>query len=449
MRQFSYIFFPVLVLLFCAAVSLSADGGSQDGLPGRLKAVYDSYAQDPAGACAQVEHILQNTDASALDAQEAKKAYYFLANCSYQQKDPDKAIRYYNKVAELAADDHQALVSAGHVYFEQASYAQAEKKYREALRRAAGQADEEEKIRAMIRKIPGRIQRNYRFSTSLGYDSNVNSGPSDTTHFLYGVYNYTLDAEEKPRDDFYSYNSLSAAFSKAVNPETTVLFNVGANNISYFKEDDFNSSVLSASLGFKRMVGGNSVTVTPFMNYQILDDRGYQMNSGVNFSAALRASERVNVWPYLGGYVQNFYKNDPRDAIGGSVGGSASYKISENTSLIGSLFYTHNDADDDQFTYNNVFFGSSIYQKILSDLTATLGYNLQLFYYDDIDPVFGTARKDNGHRYYLACDYALKKLLNMDKTFLSVSVSYYDNNSNHSFQERNRLFSAVTFIFNF
>ena len=431
------------------AVAIFADGGSTEDLPGRLKALYASYARDPAGACGQVEDTLLTADLSSLDPQAAKAAYNFLANCNYQLKNLDQAVRYYNKVADLDRGDHQALISAGHVYMEQALYPEAEKKYREALQRVNGNEGEEAKVRALIKNIPGRMQNDYRFSTSVGYDSNVNSGPSDTTHFLYGVYNYTLDSAEKRRDDFYYYNSLSAVFRKAINPETTVLLNAGINNTSYFRENDFNSSIFSTSLGFKKLFGRNSVTISPSLNYQILDDASYQINSGLNLSGAVRVSEKVNVWPYLGGYVQNFYKNDPRDALGGAIGSSASYKISEKTSLIGSLFFTHNHADSNQFTYNNVFLGSSIYQIISQSLTATVGYNLQLFYYDDIDPAFGTSREDNGHKFYLACDYSLKNLLKMDKTFLSLSVSYYDNNSNHSFQERNRLFSSVTLTFNF
>jgi tetratricopeptide (TPR) repeat protein len=449
MNKKIYALLALIILSSCVAVNLFASGGSREELLGRLKAAYNSYAQDPAGSCVQVEDILQAADVALLDLQEAKTAYSFLANCNYQLKNLDKAVRSYDKVAELDPKDHQALVNAGHVCVEQSLYGEAEKKYREALRRVDGDEAEEEKVRGMIKNVPGRTQKDYRFSTSMGYDSNVNSGPSDTTHFLYGAYNYTLDSDDKPRDDFYYYNSVSAVFSKGVDKETKVLLNVGANNISYFKEDDFNSSVFSASLGLKKLSGDKSVTVTPYMNYQILDDRSYQINSGLNLSGAVRVSEKVEVWPFVGGYVQNFYKNDPRDALGVSVGGSMSYKINEKTSLTGSLFHTHNHADDNQFTYNNMFLGSSVYRKISRSLAASAGYNLQLFYYNGSDPVFGTAREDNGHKFYIACDYSLKELLNMDKTFLSVSLSYYDNNSNHSFQERERLFSAVTLTFNF
>ncbi|HQO58734.1 MAG TPA: tetratricopeptide repeat protein [Candidatus Omnitrophota bacterium] len=443
------LFFVFIILSACVAVNLFAGGGPQEELLGRLKAAYDSYPQDQAGACARVEDILQSEDVAVLDMPETKAAWTFLANCHYQLKNMDKAVRFYDEVAALDPGDHQALVNAGHVYAQQGLYGQAEKKYREALRRVDGDEAEEKKVRAMIMNIPGRIQKNYRFSTSLGYDSNVNSGPSDTTHFLYGAYNYTLDSDAKPRDDFYYYHSLSAVFSKKVDQETNVLLNVGANNISYFKEDDFNSSVFSLSLGFKKLSGGKSMTITPYVNYQILDDRSYQVNSGLNLSGAVRVSETMNVWPYVGGYTQDFYKNDPRDAVGGSAGASLSYQVGEKTSWTGSLFFTHHHADNDRFTYNNVFLGSSFRHNISKAWAATAGYNLQLFYYDDMDPVFGTARKDNGHKYYLACDYSLEEMLRMDKTFVSVSLSYFDNNSNHSFQERERFFSSVTLTFNF
>ena len=439
----------LLLLFFCLSVHLSAAEDPAVVLRQRIADCYNLYGADPDQSCDQLGQTLAAADISLLEPREAKEAYYFLANCQYQQQNLDQAARTYDKVANLDPADHRPLLDAGSVYREQALYAQAEAEYRAALERVAGNTEEEARIRAMIHNLPNQLRQDYTFSTSIGYDSNVNSGPSDSTHFLYDTFNYTLGADEKSRDDLYAFNSLGAALRKPINPETNILFNAGVSDIRYFTEEDYNSMTLYSSVGYQRVFGDHSVTLSPFVSYQTLDQRSYLVNGGLGLSGAVRASDRVDVWPYLGGYTQNFYKNDPRDAWGATVGTSASYKLRPKTTLVTSLFYTYNQAEQDRYSYNNVFLGGSVYQTLSQSLSAALGYNLQLFYYEDIDPAFGTKREDDGHTVYLNLDYSLQRLLKLDRSFLSLNVSYNQNNSNHSFQDRDRFFSAVKFTIAF
>ncbi len=448
-RRFVYVCSLSLSVLFFLSVNFFVADASKEEMQARLGEIYSLYNEDPAESCRQLEDSLQSADVPFLSLPEKKKAYYFLANCHYQLKNFDKALSYYETVSQIDPEDPQPVVNAGHVYFERGQYAKAEKKYKEALRRVSGDDSEKTKIRAMLDRIPGKLRTKYTFSTSIGYDSNVNSGPSDTTHFLYEAFNYTLKDDEERREDFYSYNNISGLFQKDIDSKTSLHLRAGANNMNYFKEKNYNTSVFFTSMEYKKLFGDKSVKVSPYVNYQTLDDKSYQINGGLNLSGAVRMSEKIWVWPYGGGYFQNYYKEAARDALGIAVGSSASYKINEKTSWITRLFYTYNHADDKQFTYNNMFLGGGLYRVIAPGLTATAGYNLQLFYYAGINPAFGTARKDHGHKYYVNCDYSLKQLLNTDQAFLSLSVSYHDNNSNHSFQERERLFSAVTFTYYF
>ena len=440
---------PFLLLLSGLSVNLFAADDPAGALRQQIADCYNLYSADPEQSCDQLGQTLAASDISLLEPREAKEAYYFLANCQYQQQNLDQAVRTYAKVADLDPADHHPLIDAGSVYREQALYAQAQAEYRAALERVAGNTAEESRIRAMIKDLPNQLRQDYTFSTSIGYDSNVNSGPSDGTHLLYNNFNYTLGADEKSRDDLYTFNSLGAAFRKPLNPETNLLVNAGVSDIRYFTEEDFNSTTLYSSLGYQRGFGDKSVTLGPFVNYQTLDQASYLVNGGVGLSGAVRVSDRVDVWPYVGGYTQNFYKDDPRDAWGATLGTSASYKLRPETTLVISLFYTYNQADKDQYSYDNVFLGGSVYQTLSQSLSAALGYNLQLFYYGDRDPAFGVKREDDGHTVYLNLDYSLQRLLRLDRSFLSFNVSYNQNNSNHSFQDRDRVFSAVKFTIAF
>ncbi|MGE0269442.1 MAG: tetratricopeptide repeat protein [Candidatus Omnitrophota bacterium] len=429
--------------------NLFADEGNHESFKTKLRNMYSLYRQDPAESCRQLEAAAQSPEMETLNPDDLKEAYYFLGNCNYQLKELGKAVLYYKKVADISPADHHPLLDAGTVYLQQGQYAEALKNYKAALKRVGDNEAEREKVRAMILKTPGQLKNNFTVSTGIGYDDNVNSGPQDTIHLLYGVVNYTLSSDDKPRDDFYFYNSVTTALKKALDPGTNVFLNAGAYNTTYFSEDEFDSTILSTSLGYQKVFNGKSVTLSPFVNYQTLDESSYQISSGLNLSGAVRVNERVNVWPSVGWYAQNFYKDNPRDSNGFSLGSSASYKINDRTALINSIFFTYNNADNDRFTYNNVFLGASINRTITTHLTAAVGYNLQLFYYDDTDPAFGSARKDNGHKYYLNLAYSLKRFFKNDKAYLNFSVSYNDNNSNHSFQENNRFFSALKFTYYF
>ena len=429
----TFIGLPIKVLL--------ADEAAND-LQVRLLNIYDLYGKDAAESCQLLDDTLAVADISILPLPDAKEAYYFLGHCHYQLKNLEHSVTAYKKDAELDPEDQQALLYAGNVFLEQSSFPEAEKEYREALRRIPGRQDKK-RVRAIIKNIPGKIHKDFRVAAGLGYDDNVNSGPSNTTHFLYDALNYTLASDETPRDDFFTLGNLEATFSKALNPETKSYVTMAIHDMTYFSEDDYNRTTLSASWGYRKGAGRRSLLLRPFMNYQFFDNKSYQFNSGMSISGAIRVSDKINMWPYLSGYFQNFYTNEQRDAGGGSIGGSGSYVFNNKTSVVGSAFYTYHNADLDQYTYDNLFLGASVYRTLTDDLTGALGYNLQLFYYDDADPAFGSAREDDGHRYYVNFDYALDELLDLERSFISLNISYYDNNSNHSFQERERLFTTL------
>ena len=438
----------VFAALLITAVDAAADSSPQN-LQAKLKDIYAYYKQNPSASCNQLQEIIQSQNLSTPPNSETKAAYYFMANCHYANKDFEKAIEYYLKTAELSPDDPQPWLDAGSVYLKVGRYADAQKNYREALKRVSSDDAQETKIRQMIENIPGALQRNYTFTTGILYHSNVNSGPQSTIHILYGGYNYTLDSQDKPRDDFYFFNNIDLDLSKALDPKTYFLFNIGANNTSYFNESNFNSSNFSSSVGYKKIFGNKSVTVSPFINYQIFDDVSYQISHGLNLSGAAKVTPKINLWPYAGFYIQSFYNDNDRDALGVSVGSSASYELNAKTSLVESLFYSYTNAKNNQYTYDNVFFGSSINRTLSQLLKAALGYNLQLSYYDAMDPTFGSSRQDDGHTVYLSLDYSLIKFLKMKNASLNISVSYNKNNSNHSFQDFDRLFSGLKLTFRF
>ena len=437
-----------MTLFLLTAVNVAADS-SQENLSARLKDIYTSYKTNPSASCNQLQEIIQSQNLSTLPSSETKAAYYFLANCHYMNKDFEKAVEYYLKTAELSPDDPQPWLDAGSVYLKAGRYADAQKDYREALKRVSHDEAQETKISQMIENVPGVLQRNYTFTTGIIYDSNVNSGPANTVHILYGGYDYALGSQDKPRDDFYFYNNIDADLSKALDPKTYLLFNIGASNTSYFNESDFNSSIFSSSVGYKKIFGGKSVTVSPFINYQIFDDASYQISHGLNLSGAAKVTPKINLWPYASFYNQSFYNDNDRDALGVTVGSSGSYELNSKTSLVESFFYSHTNAKNNQYTYDSVFVGSSINRTFSQLWKAALGYNLQLSYYDAMDPTFGSARKDDGHTVYLSLDYSLIKFLKMKNATLNCSVSYNQNNSNHSFQDFDRLFSGLKLTFRF
>ena len=436
-------------VLLLTSTNIYAANVPSENLQTQLKDIYALYKVNPSESCSRLKEVVQSENLSALPSPEIKAAYYFLANCHYTNKKFDEAISNYLEVAEISPEDPQPWLDAGSVYLKQGNFAEAEKNYNEALKRASGDQLQKEKIQGMIEGIPGKLQKNYTFTTGILYDSNVNSGPKDTNHFLYGAYNYTLDSDEKPRDDFYFFNNITADLNKALDPETYFLFNAGASNTSYFDESNFNSSIFSSSVGYKKIFGGKSVTLSPFINYQIFDDVSYQISSGLNLSGAARVTRKINIWPSLGFYTQDFYNDKARDAVGATVGSSASYEFNAKTSLAGSLFYSHTNAKNDQHTYDSIFVGGSFNRTITQLWTVAAGNNLQLSYYDEADPTFGSARKDDGHTVYLSLDYLLKKFLKTKNATLNLNVSYNQNNSNHSFQDFDRLFSGIKLTFSF
>lgn len=436
------------ILLTLSVVTLIHSNVFAQGteLQTRLNKIYTLYKTDQAESCRQLEATLQSDDKS-LEASERKKAYNFLANCHYQQKNLEKSVFYYKKASETDPTDYQPVFDMGTVYLQQGLYKEAGLKYNEALVKAVDD-ESKQKIKKMMDRIP-ELQKSFKLSTAIGYDSNVNSGPNDTTHLLYDTLNYTLSADQKAQDDFFNETAFSANLSKEFKPKTFFLFNAGVEQTSYFEEDDFNTTLFSTSMGYRKFFGSKSLTLSPFLNYQLLDSKSYSISSGINLTGGVKVSNKVNLWPTIGWYAKSFYNDDRRDAGGVLIGNSASYQFNPKTSWIGSLFYTYNNAENDQFTYNSLYLGNSVRRNLTTNLAAALGYNLQLFYYDDVDPAFGSSRRDDGHTFYLSFDYSLKDLIKTDSAYVSLDVSYNQNNSNHSFQENERLFSVLKFTYTF
>lgn len=415
----------------------------------RLTEIYALYNTDVEASCRQIEELLEGLDNLDVGDEKIREAYYFLANCQYSLKKFDEAIVYYEKIASIYPEEYQSLMDAGSVYLQLGDYGQSWASYEKALARVKGNKGQEDNIKSVMKNIPGRLRKDFSISTGIAFDSNVNTGPSDTNHFVFDSLNFTLQNDDKPREDFAYQNNLSAAFTKAIDPKTVLLFNASVNNTGYFTEDDFNTAYFSTSFGYRKVFGTKSVTISPTLNYQTLDDKSYQVIAGINALGAIKVSDKSYFWPYLGWYHQDYYTDGSRDAQGITSGISTWYALSNKTSLIASLYYTYNAARDDRFTYNNLFLGASVSQSFTKRLNASLGYNLQLFYYDDPEPAFGTSREDDGHRVYVNVDYVLDKFFENRKPTLNLNVSYNQNNSNHSFQENDRVFTALKLIFNF
>ena len=436
----------LLSLLFLVA---PAQISAEENLLSRINAIYQSYQETPEQSCRELETVLTASNLTKIDDKNAKKAYYFLANCQYQLHDLDKALIYYKKVASIDPVDPQPLIDAGSVSIEKGSYSTARKLYEQALQRVEGNAAETQRIQNIIKNTPEQFQKRYSVFSAIGYDSNVNSGPKDTNHLIYDSFSYTLTSDDKRRDDMYVNNGISAAFNKTLNPKTDLLFNLSGNYTNYFEESDYDTALVSASMGFRKIHGNKSVTLTPYVNYQTFNKDSYQITSGLYLGGWARVSDKVNIWPSIGWYTQDFFEDDRRDAHAFSLGNSTSYQFNTNTSVVGSLFYTYSNASNNQFTYNNVYLDGHLVRTLTEDLTATLGYTLQLYYYDDADPAFGSSREDDGHKFYLSLNYSLKHFIKDHDAALNFNLSANQNNSNHSLQENDRFFSSLQLILYF
>ncbi|MCA9402040.1 MAG: tetratricopeptide repeat protein, partial [Candidatus Omnitrophica bacterium] len=351
--------FACVTLLGLSHVSGISAHADQDLILSQLNSAYLVYQDNPAQSCQDVKNISEKHDLASLDILDQKKALYFLGNCHYQLNKLDDAVFYYNKITKIFPDDHQPLIDAGTVFLQQGQYSLAEKKYQQALTIVRGNDALEDNVRSLIENIPGKLKKEISVTTGIGYDSNVNSGPQDDIHLIYKTFNYTLNNDDKPRDDYYHYQYLSLALSKAVNSETVYLFDVSGSYSGYFNENEFNTAVFGTSFGFKKVFGTKSLTVKPYVNMQTFDNARYQISSGLNLTGAARVNEKINTWPYLGWYSQNFYNDKLRDAYGITAGNTISYQLSSAISLIGSLFLTNNSAVNNQYSYNNVFLGTS------------------------------------------------------------------------------------------
>lgn len=419
------------------------------------QAIHDAtglYATAPAQACAAVSDVVPEDardSLSLLAGDEEQVAYYLLATCAYRAGDLDRARHYYERVVALDDLATRPRLDLGTVYLRQGLFMKAERQYREVMNDPATAEEERARLEALLQTIPSRLRADFMISFGIGYDTNVNSGPSDNVHRLYDFFDFTLDPDSQRQKDGYAQTSVAANLSKLVDARTQLLLGASLQRADYFNQSDFGNMTASIAPGIRRVLHDVTFTLTPYYTHQWLDDRRYYSNVGLNASAAVPLDDTWTVIPSARIFHEDFATSGNRTGDGFDGGASLSYKAGEGTTLWASALYGETDARSDMFSHDRVRLGLSAHHYVSEDMDVSLAYQWQRSAYDEADPAFGTLRRDRRHQVTLNVNYGLADLIGWQRTFVAGTITYSKTRSNHSLQENDRLLSLMKMVYNF
>lgn len=303
-----------------------------------------------------------------------------------------------------------------------------------------------------IRQQEARYQTTSGFyvETRIGYDSNANGGPSESSIFI-PLFGFTSDISEssQPQEDAFLSLNLGANVNSPMEALKgwSWIGQAGFNTLSYSEVSDYSSAQFNLQAGVQRLSDASKQRITLRYQPYYLGGDAYRQFTGLHLQSDHRITPlwRTN---YFLQYGDTVYVDSPnRDASNLSLGLGGSLRVSKNSGsqLFSSLYYGIDDAKEDNITAQSTtdrdYYGLRLggLWSLTSEHALILSLNRQFSQYSEEDPLFQTLRKDEQTGTNLGWQWIVNR-----HWVLKTNLSYSDNQSTVDTNTYNRTQASIS-----
>ncbi len=279
---------------------------------------------------------------------------------------------------------------------------------------------------------------------SIGYDSNVNAGPSKSTMALpgFGSLPFVLGKDSRSNSDSFASLSGGVNVRSPLGNGYVLLGGVSGIARGNFSKQQFDTQSADANIGVMRTVDKDVFTIMAQAGVYYLDNDRYRNYTGLTgqWQRNLDARNQVGVFAQ---YTDLHYPTiESRDADRWVAGASYAHLYRDGVMAFASAYYVTENPQESHvgwLGFDGV--GVRLGGRVNYDQQTTFfgGVSYERREYDKQDPIFLTKRKDN--QYGLL--FGATRFLTKDWS-VTPQLSWTVNNSNTEINDYHRELVSVT-----
>ncbi len=368
---------------------------------------------------------------------------FLLGQCSAGLGLYQDAQQYFEKVVELDPNQARPHLDLALVYQYTGDYRAATKQYNTLLDMPNVQPKVKNKIEYLLDNRPDALRYHVEFSAGLIVDSNVNNGPTSETIDIYDK-EFTFNIESLPISASGKGFGGALSIEKLLDRSSRLKGRISLTNAAYEQSDQYDSSVLDASILYSKKKGQAEFSIKPSIVSVTLGSEPLLSVLGVDgsMSKVLESGMRMNT---LLGY-QNFQYSQNSDINVQLLRTQLSFKSHYASSLIlnSNVGFGIGSGVNSDNSYNQVSLGMGVDYSPLTSLLFTLSYQLNSTGYNGKISGFDSARNDIRSHILGVMSYNLKAW-SMPRVTLETGLNIYDNRSNIEVYDskRNQVFAIM------
>lgn len=265
-----------------------------------------------------------------------------------------------------------------------------------------------------------------------GYDSNINSGPSDQTTVV------TLNDNALGRSDPYQQLRIGANIDHAYHPDRSLLFGMNADMRFYESEDEQNYRNVSFNGGHLWKNDNEQYLLNFILQNYSLDNEDYRTLTGINGVWSKQISNNSLMKAFVGINSLSYDVQSWKDAKQVNVG--ANYLLAGDGRWSPLYFAGAFVGVEDPETQgvladgqvDRLFYGGNIGVQLtpLKDLSITPVLTYQASNYEGLDWIYNIKRKDDFAMFNLNLEWVLRPswtlLANYSFTKAGSNIELYD-----------------------
>jgi len=376
---------------------------------------------------------------------------YLLGVAAIAAGHPARATLALERVLTVNPNHAAARLDMGRAYFALGDYVRARAELEDVLAHDPPPLarDTIERYLAAIKSRmhrPGAPRVTGHVEASLGYDSNVNAGISQSTLFLplFGATFTLAPSVTKQEDDFASLGG-GVDLTLPLRGSWALVAGADVQQRSNAKLDTFDSRSVGVNAGVQHTSAGSVTRATFGTNQYDLDNLSYRRLQSFNLQWRHQYDPRTQVTLYGQDmrlrYVQPATRSESSNMVIAGVGGVRTLDEATRSFAFGSLFVGDDAATDLRIDGSRRLSGVRVgFQRELrsnADWYATLG--VQVSKYRQVNVLFNVARRDWQYDLALGVNWRLNEAWS-----LRPQLSYTRNDANTGINDFDRSLLMVT-----
>ena len=374
---------------------------------------------------------------------------YLLGVAAIAAGHPARATLALERVLTVNPNHAAARLDMGRAYFALGDYDRARTELKDVLAHDPPPAarDTIERYLAAIKQRThlGAARVTGYAEASVGHDSNVNAGISQSSLYLplFGA-TFTLAPSVTRQDDDFASLGGGIDLTLPVSDSWSLVAGANAQQRSNAKLDTFDSRSVGANAGLQHATEGALTRITLGTNHYDLDNAAYRRMQSLNLEWRRQYNRRTQFTLYGQDlrlrYVQPATRSESSNMVIVGVGGVHTLDEATRSFVFGNLFAGDDAATDLRIDGGRRLSGARVgFQRELrsnADWYATLG--VQHSKYQQVNVLFNVARRDWQYDAVLGVNWRLD-----DAWSLRPQLSYTRNDANTPINDYDRSVVSV------